>query len=427
MIYKPAAAHDQQGIIGECERMCSPDQEAYRKRINDINPLEKIHPVGKLGAKHNRQGESQALQLIQRYERSASGSVPLPKNIRTVDTLLRTTNYLLSDVFLREDVSFIITFNFTADRLRAIDKEFILQGIHGKQYITFLQNAIRFMIISPPLCWLADDFVVVHHHEQLSNYLMQLLEEYSSENIHTEEHQTYENQAEFYAYALLHAARGSPLQFQYVLSRIPCSLFLPSNTHTNYTQNPIISVLQIVSSIMRRDYRRTLCILTAKENLLLQWLWWDEMPSLRARLLQQTFRDQRYPADLNVNFAEFLYMLCLIPEDFEIAEIPQNSAQQLLSRMASIIGCKTLIKQSEQSSASDLSSDASSPSSLTQSHNNSAHLWTQELFLVFPRAAAASALPPLLPLRKEAKDVLSWSVVSPSQIPRLELKKLISQ
>ena len=65
--------------------------------------------------------------LVKEYSRPAAGKVIRPSDLRTLDTLVRTTKYLVNEVYNRYDVEFIQIYEYLFDRLRAIRQDLIIQ------------------------------------------------------------------------------------------------------------------------------------------------------------------------------------------------------------------------------------------------------------------------------------------------------------
>jgi chromosome condensin MukBEF MukE localization factor len=50
--------------------------------------------------------------LVKEYSRPAAGKVIRPQDLRTLATLVKTTNYLVNEIYNRYDVEFIQIYEF---------------------------------------------------------------------------------------------------------------------------------------------------------------------------------------------------------------------------------------------------------------------------------------------------------------------------
>eukprot|EP01156_Anaeramoeba_ignava_P015229 Anaeramoba_ignava/a612234_57.p1 GENE.a612234_57~~a612234_57.p1 ORF type:complete len:172 (+),score=37.37 a612234_57:317-832(+) len=84
-----------------------------------------------------------------------------PNNIRTLQTLLSTFNYLLNNILERNDVPFYQVHNFLRDRFRSIIQDLNVQNIRNSSTILILETVIRFRtdFFSFSFCYLLSFFL----------------------------------------------------------------------------------------------------------------------------------------------------------------------------------------------------------------------------------------------------------------------------
>jgi SAC3 domain-containing protein 1 len=104
--------------------------------------------------------------LVKEYSRPAAGKVIRPQDLRTLETLVKTTNYLVNEVYNRYDVEFIQIYEFLFDRFRAIRQDFIIQRCSESDAIQILCIILRFYILADyKLCFYKnyDEFMNFQH------------------------------------------------------------------------------------------------------------------------------------------------------------------------------------------------------------------------------------------------------------------------
>jgi nuclear mRNA export protein SAC3 len=184
---------------GICEDMCPEFEQVTRITEFDVKSEEKeVAPDGV-------SMWPAPARMVKKHYRSAAGQdAPLPMDVRSVDALRRTTDYLFDDL-LGSDDNLPSMHNFLWDRTRAIRKDF---GLHStrtpeeiKEQIYCFEAIARFHVTALHLLsrkgFAADDFDQKQEVEQLGNTLLSLIQIYDDCQ---EKDIVCQNEAEFRAY-----------------------------------------------------------------------------------------------------------------------------------------------------------------------------------------------------------------------------------
>lgn len=187
---------------GVCEDMC-PDYE----RVTRITEYDVKHEE-KECAPDGRTMWAEPARMVKKFGRSAAGQdAPLPMDVRSVDALKRTTDYLLDDL-LQSDQDLPVMHNFLWDRTRAVRKDFTFHSTKStdemKVLVYCFETITRFHATALHLLsrkgFAAEDFDQKQEIEQLGRSLLSLIEAYDdcrAKGVQCE------NEPEFRAYHLL--------------------------------------------------------------------------------------------------------------------------------------------------------------------------------------------------------------------------------
>ncbi|KAI9290578.1 hypothetical protein K502DRAFT_369105 [Neoconidiobolus thromboides FSU 785] len=119
-------------LTPDCYKMCPEFEKAERKFENSVDKFEK-----------------EPYELVKKYTRSAAGvHIIMPCDVRTPETLLETTRYLIDKIVNNDKYTFYETHSFVRDRLRAIGKDFIVQHHNGPIAVEVYEMISRFYILS---------------------------------------------------------------------------------------------------------------------------------------------------------------------------------------------------------------------------------------------------------------------------------------
>ncbi|EGS17353.1 putative SAC3 family protein [Thermochaetoides thermophila DSM 1495] len=200
---------------GICEDMCPEFEQVSRIAEYDVMTEEKsVGPDG-----HTLWPDP--AKMVKKFGRSAAGQdAPLPMDVRTVDALRRTTDYLFNDL-LQSENNLPAMHNFLWDRTRAVRKDFTFHSQKTaeemKDMVYCFEAIARFHAIALHLLsrkgFANEDFDQKQEIEQLGRTILSLMEAY---DVCRDMKVPCENEPEFRAYYLLLNA-GDPA----IAKRIP--------------------------------------------------------------------------------------------------------------------------------------------------------------------------------------------------------------
>ncbi|KAJ2799494.1 actin cytoskeleton and mitosis protein, partial [Coemansia guatemalensis] len=197
-------------IVGTCTLMCPEFERAERELKNNISPQE--FQAGTRQADPHR--------TVKTFHRSAAGNEePLPEDLRTPETLLRTLDYLVNEV-IGADPELRDCHGFVRDRTRSIRQDFTIQNIRDASTVAACERIARFHILSLHVLCGNKDFAEQQDMEQLRNTLKTLIELYDD---HRREGKRCPNEPEFYAYYIVSHLRDSDAKR--VAERLPRHIF----------------------------------------------------------------------------------------------------------------------------------------------------------------------------------------------------------
>jgi len=187
---------------GICEDMCPEFEQISRIAEHDVKREEKETQPDGLTAWANPS------KMLKKFGRSAAGQdAPLPMDVRSVDALRRTVDYLFNDL-LQSENNLPSMHNFLWDRTRAVRRDFTFHSQKSpgemKDLVYCFETITRFHATALHLLsrkgHAQDDFDDKQEIEQLGRTILSLIEAYDAcreKNIECE------NEAEFRAYYLL--------------------------------------------------------------------------------------------------------------------------------------------------------------------------------------------------------------------------------
>lgn len=187
-------------LVGTCPDMC-PEQERYfRIESNQVSTFE-------LNFANNPNGEIDEKLMVKEYRRSgADQEEPLPHELRPINVLERTMNYLclkiIDDGYLNPENNLREWFDFIWSRTRSIRKDITQQHLINLESVSLIEKCARFHIFcSYYLCEEEmKDFDPKINEENLSNCLQTLKDFYYDLSIRS----IYcPNESEFRAYDIL--------------------------------------------------------------------------------------------------------------------------------------------------------------------------------------------------------------------------------
>lgn len=160
------------GPKATCTQMC-PDQEFnMRVKNNLVNKLEKTFINSKVN-----------YQLVKEYSRPAAGKEVKPSELRTLETLINTTIFLVDEVHERDDVHYIQVYEYLFDRFRAIRQDLVIQRLDNIDAIQILEVILRFYILSDYKLCLNKDYDEYMNYQHLSEVLFTIITSMKPENL----------------------------------------------------------------------------------------------------------------------------------------------------------------------------------------------------------------------------------------------------
>jgi len=187
---------------GICEDMCPEFERISRIAEHDVKMEEKE------AAPDGYTMWANPAKMVKKFGRSAAGQdAPLPQDVRSVDALRRTTDYLFNDL-LQSDNNLPSMHNFLWDRTRAVRRDFTFHSQKSaeemKDLVYCFETITRFHATALHLLsrkgFSQEDFDFKQEIEQLGRTILSLMEAYDTCR---EMKVRCENEAEFRAYYLL--------------------------------------------------------------------------------------------------------------------------------------------------------------------------------------------------------------------------------
>ncbi|ORZ39904.1 hypothetical protein BCR44DRAFT_53320, partial [Catenaria anguillulae PL171] len=117
---------------GTCTGMCSRFEFLQRIFFDQIDSFERTN------------GFPDMTKAVKKFQRSSAGNVQHPDDLRTIDALMATTEYLFS---LIRDHGLDKSYQFVWDRLRAIRRDASTQSLRGPQVIQIYEQVVRFHLV----------------------------------------------------------------------------------------------------------------------------------------------------------------------------------------------------------------------------------------------------------------------------------------
>uniref|UniRef100_A0A7E4WDT9 SAC3_GANP domain-containing protein n=1 Tax=Panagrellus redivivus TaxID=6233 RepID=A0A7E4WDT9_PANRE len=147
-LLKPAKP--QTSKTGRCTSMCPQNELRFRSKNNLVHPLETLTPFAKL-TREKRQFDLD--KAVKEYSRPAADKKVNFNDVRPYDTLMSTSEYLLSIVDSYQSASqWPLVYEFVCDRFRAIRQDLIVQDLKPQRVVTLLETMIPFYLDSRRKC-----------------------------------------------------------------------------------------------------------------------------------------------------------------------------------------------------------------------------------------------------------------------------------
>ncbi|GFS46894.1 germinal-center associated nuclear protein [Nephila pilipes] len=129
---------DIESIIGTCMQMCSKKEIEWRERNNLLHSFE-----------INFGKKADPTKVVKQFSRSAAGKKLIsPAELRPSPILLKTMNYLVNEIIPRNEIPWVVVYDFVNDRIQAIRQDITVQRIEDHNAVEILEKCIRFYIIA---------------------------------------------------------------------------------------------------------------------------------------------------------------------------------------------------------------------------------------------------------------------------------------
>ncbi|CAG9859318.1 unnamed protein product [Phyllotreta striolata] len=130
-------------IVGKCPHMCPIEEAKLRESQRLLHVFETLP-----GPQKFTRPKVDIKRAVKCFSRSAAGKdLTDPDKLRPPSVLLETLNYLFNDI-LNKDASWIVKYDFIADRLRSVRQDMIIQNTSRAHQIVILQPIIRFYAVA---------------------------------------------------------------------------------------------------------------------------------------------------------------------------------------------------------------------------------------------------------------------------------------
>ncbi|KAM5138826.1 SAC3 domain-containing protein 1 isoform 1-T2 [Mantella aurantiaca] len=191
--------------VGLCLDMCSERERRERARHRRLHPLEMQND--QFRSRAFRQGSQPIAdpgRTVKEYSRPAAGKeLSSPRDLRPPATLLKTVQYLLTEIWENVDeqdpTTLSLAYPFVFDRLRAVRQDLTVQRISGTEGASVLEGSLGFLLCAPYLVrdLPPEDYCGTLHSTQVRESFAELMECYSRGG-------RFPRQAEFQALLLLY-------------------------------------------------------------------------------------------------------------------------------------------------------------------------------------------------------------------------------
>lgn len=93
--------------------------------------------------------EADESRVVKEFSRSAAGhKAPRAKELRTPRALLKTVEYLLSEVINDKRKPYNVVYDFIFDRLRAVRQEIVMQNLSEATTVELMEPICMFLTLS---------------------------------------------------------------------------------------------------------------------------------------------------------------------------------------------------------------------------------------------------------------------------------------
>ncbi|GAB0096248.1 SAC3 domain-containing protein 1 [Sergentomyia squamirostris] len=127
-----------QFVKGLCKQKCPEREIILRSEEKLVHFYEKNPTSGQLDRR----------RMVKAFARSAAGKECKAQDLRTLNALKETVNYLLSEIFPDRRKPYHFVYDFIFDRFRAIRQEIVMQNLNPRDTVSLLEPMIIFFLTS---------------------------------------------------------------------------------------------------------------------------------------------------------------------------------------------------------------------------------------------------------------------------------------
>ncbi len=201
------AANAPKFLQGLCMEMCPQRERTLREKQRRLHPFERVENV------KNSDVKKPVDIVVKEYSRPAAGKQLDPRDLRPASVLVKTMNYLLTDI-LDKPSPWYYKCEFISDRIRSIRQDLTAQNIQSFEAIDILEKTTRYYLVmavklsQEPL----ENYDPVLHYTHTKECLKKLLDLYELHNlIHNK---SFRNQGLFQACNLILNLRSPDIHHQ---------------------------------------------------------------------------------------------------------------------------------------------------------------------------------------------------------------------
>jgi SAC3 domain-containing protein 1 len=186
-----ACAKQHEFLQGLCMEMCPKRERNLREKQRRLHPFEKSDVKQPVDV------------VVKEYSRPAAGRQLEPRDLRPAPVLVKTLNYLLTDV-LNKPRPWYYKCEFISDRIRSIRQDLTAQNIENFEAIDILEKATRYYLVmavtlsQEPL----QNYDPVLHYTHMKECLKKLLDLYQLHKLNYNK-KSFRNEASFQACDLI--------------------------------------------------------------------------------------------------------------------------------------------------------------------------------------------------------------------------------
>lgn len=143
--------------VGVCLNMCPERERRERERHRLLHPFEmQSGQVMVRTFRTKTHAPADPARTVKEYSRPAAGKeLSSPRDLRPPETLLKTVQYLLMDIWEniveRDAACLALAYPFVFDRLRAVRQDLTVQRIRGTIGAQVLEGSLGFLLCAPYL------------------------------------------------------------------------------------------------------------------------------------------------------------------------------------------------------------------------------------------------------------------------------------